>query len=282
MSQTFLTGPLIDFGNSFWKSSLAIQEFPGLAAAGMKSRGKYGIGFFSIFMLGDLVRVISRRFDRDTQSARVLEFRHRLGSRPNLRNADPKEVPLDGGTRIEVKLSINPFEPDGLLYRKNPFSKGKVVKLSSVIAAIAPACDVMITVNQDDEPSGETAAADWLEVKSGTLLNRIMGGEDVDEDDDDASTPANAWDELRELRDENGKLYGRARIDASNQWRKCGLIIVDGLAASKIGSIAGILIGVEKTASRNYASPIVSAPVLASWSSEQATILTAAEIPDAE
>ena len=253
-----------------------------MAAAGMKSRGKYGIGFFSIFMLGDLVRVISRRFDRDTQSARVLEFRHRLGSRPNLRNADPKEVPLDGGTRIEVKLSINPFEPDGLLYRKNPFSKGKVVKLSSVIAAIAPACDVMITVNQDDEPSGETAAADWLEVKSGTLLNRIMGGEDVDEDDDDASTPANAWDELRELRDENGKLYGRARIDASNQWRKCGLIIVDGLAASKIGSIAGILIGVEKTASRNYASPIVSAPVLASWSSEQATILTAAEIPDAE
>jgi hypothetical protein len=27
MSQTVLTGPLIDFGNSFWKSSLAIQEF---------------------------------------------------------------------------------------------------------------------------------------------------------------------------------------------------------------------------------------------------------------
>lgn len=282
MSQTVLTGPLIDFGNSFWKSSLAIQEFPGLAAAGMKSRGKYGIGFFSIFMLGDLVRVISRRFDRDTQSARVLEFRHGLGSRPNLRNADPKEVPLDGGTRIEVKLGINPFEPDGLLYRKNPFSKSQVVKLSRVIAAIAPACDVMITVNQDDEPSGETAAADWLDVKSSTLLNRIMGGGDGDEDDDEPSTPANAWDELRELRDEDGKLYGRARLDAGNHWRKCGLIIVDGLAASKIGSIAGILIGVETTASRNSASPIVPAPVLASWSSEQATILTAAEIPDAE
>src|SRR3546814_10265002 len=88
---TLFRSPLIDFGNSFWKSSLAIQEFPGLAAAGMKSRSKYGIGFFSIFMLGDLVRVISRRFDRDTQSARVLEFRHGLGSRPNLRNADPKD-----------------------------------------------------------------------------------------------------------------------------------------------------------------------------------------------
>ncbi|TAN17946.1 MAG: ATPase, partial [Rhizobiaceae bacterium] len=137
MSQTVLTGPLIDFGNSFWKSSLAIQEFPGLAAAGMKSRGKYGIGFFSTFMLGDLVRVISRRYDRDTQSAQVLEFRHGLGSRPNLRHADSKEVPLDGGTRIEVKLKTNPFEPDGLLYRKPSFSKKQVVKLSRVIAAIA-------------------------------------------------------------------------------------------------------------------------------------------------
>jgi Histidine kinase-, DNA gyrase B-, and HSP90-like ATPase len=61
MSTEVLTGPLIDFGNSFWKSSLAIQEFPGLASAGMKARGKYGIGFFSVFMLGDHVRVVTRR-----------------------------------------------------------------------------------------------------------------------------------------------------------------------------------------------------------------------------
>src|SRR3546814_15248859 len=109
-----------------------------------------------------------------------------------------------------------------------------------------------------------------------------MGGDDGDEDDDEPSTPANAWDELRELRDEDGKLYGRARLDAGNHWRKCGLIIVDGLAASKIGSIAGILIGVETTASRNSASPIVHAPLPASWSSEHATLLTAAEIPAPE
>src|SRR3546814_15231734 len=124
----------------------------------MKSRGKYGIGFFSIFMLGDLVRVISRRFDRDTQSARVLEFRHGLGSRPNLRNADPKEVPLDGGTRIEVKHSINPFEPDGLLTRKNPFSKSQVVKLSPVLEELAHACDIMHTDKQDTEQMRATAS----------------------------------------------------------------------------------------------------------------------------
>ncbi len=281
MSQTVLTGPLIDFGNSFWKSSLAIQEFPGLAAAGMKSRGKYGIGFFSIFMLGDQVRVITRRFDRDTQSARVLEFRHGLGSRPNLRNADPKEVPIDGGTRIEVKLKTNPFEPDGLLYRKNIFDEKKVVKLSPVIAAIAPACDVTISVTQDDEAQGNTAAGDWLEISSDTLLSRIQGNDDIKDDDESALT-TKPWERLTELRDEDGKLYGRARVDVAKQWSTSGLLTVDGLAASKIGLVAGILIGVETTASRNSASPIIPAPVLASWSSEQAIVIGGAEIPDAE
>jgi len=96
MSTVVLTGPLIDFGNSFWKSSLAIQEFPGLASAGMKARGKYGIGFFSVFMLGDHVRVVTRRFDRDLRSAKILEFRNGLGSRPNLMEAAPEEVPPTG------------------------------------------------------------------------------------------------------------------------------------------------------------------------------------------
>ena len=198
-----------------------------------------------------------------------------------LRNADPKEVPIDGGTRVEVKLKTNPFEPDGLLYRKNPFSKGQVAKLSRVIAAIAPACDVAITVTQNDEPLGNTSAGDWLAINSATLLNRITGGDDTD-DNDEPSSPVKPWEDLVELRDEDGKLYGRARIDAANQWSTSGLLTVDGLAASKIGLIAGILVGVETTASRNSASPIVPAPVLASWSSEQAIALAAAEIPDAE
>jgi hypothetical protein len=278
MSQSVLTGPLIDFGNSFWKSSLAIQEFPGLASLGMKSRGKYGIGFFSAFMLGEHIRVITRRYDRDTRSARVLEFRHGLGSRPNLRNADPKEAPIDGGTRVEIKLKTNPFEPGGLLYRKSFWNKEEVAKLGPMIAAIAPACEVAITVCQDDEPERSTAAADWLSISATGLLNRITGNADTDE----PVSTNKLWEQLTELRDEEGKLYGRARIDVSDHWSRSGMLTVDGLAASKIDLVTGILIGVETTASRNSASPIVPAPVLASWSSEQAILIGAAELPDAE
>jgi hypothetical protein len=84
MSEQVLTGPLLDFGTSFWQSALAMEEFPGLAAAGMRPIGRFGIGFFSVFMLGDTVRVISRRCDRGEETARILEIRGGPAGRPIL------------------------------------------------------------------------------------------------------------------------------------------------------------------------------------------------------
>ena len=280
MSQTVLTGPLVDFGFSFWKSSLAIQEFSGLAAAGMKSRGKYGIGFFSIFMLGDHVRVITLRFDRDVESAHVLEFRQGLESRPNLHNPKPSEVPTDGGTRVEVKLKKNPLEPGGLLYREGRMRPTHVLKLGPMIAAIAPACDVAITVTDDSQPDSQpesytTEAMDWLEICPPKLLNRIHGNIA------DELPLSKAWEQLPKIRDDDGKLYGRARIDVNSpRFFTSGLVTVDGLAASKIDFVAGILLGTETTASRNDANPIVPAPVLASWASEQAILIGDSELSD--
>ncbi|MGO8141956.1 ATP-binding protein [Rhizobium leguminosarum] len=271
MSQTVLTGPLIDFGNSFWRSSLALQEFPGLLSSGMKARGKYGIGFFSVFMLGDHVRVITRRYDRDAQSAKVLEFRHGLGSRPNLRHADPKDVPLDGGTRVEVRLKHVPTDPNGLLYRKQ-FYRESVTNLKDMIAAIAPACDVAINVFEGDELVGSTGAGDWLEVSTSVLLHRISG---------ENSPPRQKWEKLAEMRDEEGRIYGRARINPALSLSQ-GLLTVDGLAASNVSMIAGVLIGTETTASRNSALPIVPAHVFSAWASEQAIAFGAATVPDEE
>ena len=82
MSEQVLTGPLLDFGTSFWRSPLAIEEFPGLMASGMHASGKFGIGFFSVFMLGPVVRVYSRRCDRGQETGRLLEFREGTSARP--------------------------------------------------------------------------------------------------------------------------------------------------------------------------------------------------------
>jgi hypothetical protein len=80
MSEAVLTGSLLDFGASFWGSTRMVEEFPGLAAKGMASLGKFGIGFFSVFMLGDHVRVITRRPDRAESDALLLEFQDGIGS----------------------------------------------------------------------------------------------------------------------------------------------------------------------------------------------------------
>ena len=45
MSYEVLTGPLLDFGTSFWKSSLVQTEFPGLRSSEFQSIGRFGIGF---------------------------------------------------------------------------------------------------------------------------------------------------------------------------------------------------------------------------------------------
>ena len=64
MSTRTLCDDLLDFGSSFWASERASREFPGLHAAGHSPRGRFGIGFFSIFMAASSVRVLSRRFDK--------------------------------------------------------------------------------------------------------------------------------------------------------------------------------------------------------------------------
>ncbi|MHC4878211.1 MAG: HD domain-containing protein, partial [Planctomycetota bacterium] len=81
MSKSTLSGALLDFGTSFWQSQQMLNEHPGLAASGFEPTGKYGIGFFSVFLLGDYVRVISRRPEDGESSTTVLEFQKGVSSR---------------------------------------------------------------------------------------------------------------------------------------------------------------------------------------------------------
>ena len=83
MSQKTLTDDLTDFGKSFWKNARASQEFPGLQSSGHSPAGRFGIGFFSIFMIADSVRVFSRRFDQGLDSLMCLSFANGLSLRPN-------------------------------------------------------------------------------------------------------------------------------------------------------------------------------------------------------
>lgn len=100
MSQKVLTGPFIDFGESFWGSSLMHEELPGLECKGFDSTGKYGIGFYSIFMWGKKVSVYTKRFEKGRDETIVLEFNDGVNSRPILRKAKKQEYILNSATLL--------------------------------------------------------------------------------------------------------------------------------------------------------------------------------------
>lgn len=85
MSRRVLTQYLLDFGCSFWTKPQAQEEFPGLLSSGFRSTGKYGIGFFSVFMASDRVKIVTRRPDVAASDTLVLEFGSGLDGRPILR-----------------------------------------------------------------------------------------------------------------------------------------------------------------------------------------------------
>lgn len=277
MSSVVLTGPLIDFGNSFWRSSLAAEEFPGIHASGVVATGRYGIGFFSVFMLGALVRVISRRFDQASDTVKVLEFRDGLGSRPILYEADPKISPIDGGTRVEVLLERNPIEKDGFLSKKSMFSVEKAVlgktDLAKMVGALAPALDVRIEATQYETGNSIVAMpSDWTVIPEGELLARIG------ERDEPPKSQAKS-SRMRTLQDDSGNVYGRALLETDSLGSNgLGCLTIGGLRSSSLDFFRGVVAGNEQTASRNTALLDVPYDVMLSWLDEQVDLICSAKI----
>jgi len=273
MSELVLTGPLLDFGTSFWRSSLVMEEFPGLVASGMRAIGRFGIGFFSVFMLGDTVRVISRRCDRGDDSARVLEIRGGPAGRPILWRAKSGESPLDGGTRVEVCLKHKPHSERGCLWG-GKYQKRKL-SLMRVVAALAPSLDVAIVAGDDADVRVVVKAGDWLDIADADLLGRLDYEREVEK------PAASKVSLMRHLKDPSGKVFGRATISPDSHWTSgAGCVTISGLKANRLSNLQGILEGEALTASRNVALPIVPKDVLSAWATEQAGLLVRTRIDD--
>ena len=106
MTTRVLTGPFLDCGNSLWSAALAREEFPGLQATGFSPTGQFGIGFFSVFMWGSRVRIVTRRFKSGQEDTLVMEFSGGLETRPILRKALAGEQRADGGTTVRTWLDL--------------------------------------------------------------------------------------------------------------------------------------------------------------------------------
>lgn len=92
MSSDVMTGTLLDFGRSFWDSGEAAEKYPGLLSDPLfRPTGKFGIGFYSIFMIADDVKIISRPWDAGINDAKVLHFHSGAKGRAEFRNVNSAE-----------------------------------------------------------------------------------------------------------------------------------------------------------------------------------------------
>ena len=277
MSEHVLTGPLLDFGTSFWRSPLATEEFPGLMAAGMHAIGRFGIGFFSVFMLGPVVRVYSRRCDKGRETGRLLEFLGGTSAKPILSPAPGNPVPIDGGTRVEVLLKDNPCEAGGLL-AVSSYSKS-TMPLDALVGAVAPNLNVEIATRVQEGTRPVARPGDWLEISDFDLLRRLNPAFVRAEDD----TPKADRALMQPVENANGQVFGRAFISAPRYsfLEGGGWVTISGLRAAPLRNVQGILLGEAVTAARDTAKPLATKEALAVWASKQAEMI-AASVKDEE
>ena len=151
MSPKTLSKDLLDFGKSFWASERASSEFPGIHAAKHSPIGRFGIGFFSIFMAAAKAKVFSRRFDRALQDVRCLSFDNGLSLRPIFSDQRPEDFGMDVSTRVELALKPSiVFDPNKIsipcnVSNQQPFS----VPFNDYVAALVSGIDVPISVELD-------------------------------------------------------------------------------------------------------------------------------------
>lgn len=288
MSETVLTGPLLDFGSSLWRSPEIAEEYPGLAARGMEAIGRFGIGFFSVFMLGDEVRVTTRRYDRGEDDALALEFRTGLGSRPILSSARPGTAPLDGGTRVEVRLRHDPRSEDEivLLAKENienpsialPYHERDLPpdfpSLANLVERLAPASDVSIDTIEFGRSIRAVSAGDWLMISAADLAERVLP---AGRQEDRQRRISEEF--MRTITTTDGQILGRAAIyPARYTFQYSGALIVGGLRITRVPHMLGVVSGEVATAARDEGRPRLPRETLSEWAKHQVELVEASDL----
>lgn len=276
MSQKVMTGPFIDFGQSFWGTSLMHEELPGLESKGFSSTGKYGVGFFSIFMWGEKVEVSSKRFESGRDSSLVLEFNKGATSRPILRKADADKVIKDGGTRIRVWFS-NTRTLDKLLEKNN--RKKSRIAISELVETLCPSIDCNIYLEEKSIKKQLIKANDWITLEPIDLIKRIVGISYFNELNKlDKKKLQNISKHMSIITDENGDIIGRLFLYKEEgrhdpRFDIEGMVTVGGMRTSGLSGLLGILVGKSARASRDIGIPIISKNKLSEWATAQALLL---------
>lgn len=286
MSRYVLTEFLLDFGNSLWSSETLRTELPGLASKGFKAVGRFGIGFFSVFMLGRKVAVTTRRFVRassDYSDQWLLEFGDGLDGRPTLRRPVPTEELRRPGTRVSVALdqetfeklqgarfdpyfettgrryiSLFDFDPLSDLGKKPKKVVGEIKPdvFSKVFLSLCPTLDVKVLVRiSDSDPMVVVIPDAWKTLEQSHLLSYLT---------EFAFVNPKSMHKLIDIREATGDLLGRITYHGSSF--AYAIVTHGGLRSGIVPKLAGVLLGHNNAnLSRNDSSPQASREAWHRW-----------------
>jgi hypothetical protein len=257
MSRYVLTNVLLDFGRSLWRSSDLRGEWSGLAATGFEAIGQFGIGFFSVFMLGEKVRVTTNRYEvQEGERQWALEFKNGTQQRPLLREPLKSEKLNRHGTRISVLLN------DAVL---TDMLEPEECTLAELTALLAPAVDVNIYFKSDvDTKRMLIQANDWKIISTPELWLRLLP---VKEWKAKSKSNLKIWPQLTNVLNSEGQIMGRLSV-WSHVWYayRAGIGVSNGLYAGDVSGVLGLIsCKPQLDLARRSATPDISLIEVSQW-----------------
>jgi len=138
MTPDIVTSYLLGIASDYWNSPHFFASYPGVLDAGFRPAGRFGIGFLSVFMVGDKVEVQTQR----RGGSHLILTLSGVGKRGALFNNPPLG---SAGTTIRIQMT----KQDPTVYQT----------LDAVARARAPMLDIPIRVNV--QTRSNTIAPGW-------------------------------------------------------------------------------------------------------------------------
>lgn len=277
MSENSIVRDLLSFGTSGWLADAAIGEYNDVFPRKDSISGRYGIGFFSVFMLGQKVEIKSRRFDTSPDQTVVLVFPEGLNTRPLLCGAEYQDRMTAGGTEICIHLDIPKLEKEyWRSMNRNIFWRDSEEGAADLVEAIAryfPTSDILVKVRNGTRRS-VIDGRNWKTESASALLHRIEGHAYPRETGDAFEAAVSL------ITERTGEIVGRAviyperlanRFGESSK-RVTGAVVAQGARVCET-ALRGVLKGTPVRAARDLATPLASYDAIKQWATDQANLL---------
>ncbi|MFE3265401.1 ATP-binding protein [Streptomyces sp. NPDC059215] len=266
MDEETLVHGLLDFGTSGWSSTRIRGRLPGLADGGFQPTGRFGIGFFSVFLLGDHIELITRRYDASVADARRLTF-NGPARRPLLMPLSARDRAAPG-TTVRVRLKSNPYDMQGLFRRTYSDRLGQLIRRIVLENAVPIRMQDPDGMKSEIIPPFSLATGEPGEVFD-RLYPPLTESWRTGQEKQRLQLRDSFTERATELLDEAGQRIGLATLwtDLNYQGKGnfSGVIPVNGFLADLTVAFAGYLAGKPSRASRDQASLVANPDQVRRW-----------------